>query len=170
MLRIALSEVRSGAVETNGEIAPDDALLATPGVTLLEPLVVSGRFSSAGGEKYYWKAAFHTVLRLECRRCLAPVELPLRQTLGLVFSASDDTPEGDGVYLIPPRTQLLDLTEAVREEFLLAVPHFVECRPECKGLCARCGANLNDGPCGCGPQTDPRWDALGALTMHPKKD
>lgn len=162
MLRIALSEVRSGAVETAGEIAPDDALLAIPGVRLLEPLAVTGRFSSAGGEKYYWKAALSTVLRIECRRCLEPVDVPLRQSLGLVFSAGDDAPEGDGVYVIPTRTQLLDLTEAIREEFHLAVPRFVECRPDCRGLCPRCGANLNNGPCGCEPSTDPRWDALRA--------
>jgi uncharacterized protein len=47
------------------------------------------------------------------------------------------------------------------------VPHFVECRPDCKGLCPRCGANLNDGPCTCPPETDVRWDALKRLSDEP---
>jgi uncharacterized protein len=59
---------------------------------------------------------------------------------------------------------VVDLAFALREELILAVPPFVECRPDCKGLCPRCGANLNDGPCDCPPRSDPRWDALRGLS------
>ncbi|MEA4815138.1 MAG: DUF177 domain-containing protein [Oscillospiraceae bacterium] len=37
------------------------------------------------------------------------------------------------------------------------------CSPDCKGLCPRCGANLNLGPCGCKKETDSRWSALDSL-------
>ncbi len=154
VLRVALSEARAGAVETDGEIAPGDPLLASAGVALLAPLTVRGRFSSAGGEKYYWKATLDTQIQVECRRCLTPVERALRVPLALVFSGTDETPEGEGCYRIPARARELDLREAVREEFLLAVPRYVECRAECRGLCPRCGANLNEGACGCQPPTD----------------
>ncbi len=171
MLRVALSEVRAGAIETTGEVAPEEALRGAAGSTieLLEPLRVRGRFSGAGEGRYYWRATVETAVREPCRRCLVPVQVPVSLSLGLVFSAGDDTPDGEGCYVIPPRTQLLDLTAAVREEFQLALPQFVECRPDCQGLCARCGADLNDGPCGCPPGTDSRWDALRALTQ-PEKD
>jgi uncharacterized protein len=164
MLRVALSEVRSGAVETAGEIGPADLHVAEAGVSLLAPLEVRGRFSAAGEGRYYWRASVRTAVREECRRCLTPVDIPMQLSLSLVFSAVTDIPDDEGCYLIPPRTQVLDLTAAVREEFLLALPQFVECRPECRGLCPRCGANLNEGPCGCPPAADPRWDALRALT------
>jgi len=171
MLRVALPEARAGAVETVGEIAPGDSLMADAEWPLAEPASVTGRFSGAGEGKFYWKVRIETVVRAECRRCLTPVDVPVRVALGLVFSAGGDAPEDDGCYVIPPRTQVLDLSDAVREELLLAMPHFVECRPDCRGLCPRCGANLNDGPCGCAKHTDPRWDALrAALPPRPPDD
>jgi len=173
MLRVALSEVRSGAVETVADVPPDHPMFQGAEWPLAEPLHITGRFSAAGEGKYYWRAKFDTTVRAECRRCLTEVLLPVHQDLQLLFSEDEEIPEGEGVYVIPPRTQVLELTDAVREEFMLAEPRFVECRPDCKGLCGRCGANLNDGPCGCAePQTDPRWDALRKLAQDdsPPKD
>jgi uncharacterized protein len=171
MLRVALSEVRAGPVDTTGEVAPDDPILTGVGWPLIEPLAVRGRLSSAGEGKFYWRVSFATRIRAECRRCLVRVELPVAESRALIFSADKETPEGDGCYAISERSPVLDLADAVREEVLLAMPQFVECRPDCKGLCARCGANLNDGPCDCPPPSDPRWDALRALTQaNPQKD
>jgi uncharacterized protein len=51
----------------------------------------------------------------------------------------------------------------IREELILAVPEYVLCREECRGLCPRCGKDLNEGPCACRPEPDPRWAALEAL-------
>lgn len=171
MLRVALAELRAGAVETIGELAADDPQFADAEARLVEPLRVRGRLSSAGEGKVYWRVAISTTARMECRRCLTPVEVPVRESLGLVF-APQGAGEGDeSCYVIPGRTKVLDLTEALREELLLALPRFVECRPDCRGLCPRCGANLNDSPCGCATATDPRWDALRTLTRaEPDKD
>ena len=77
--------------------------------------------------------------------------------------AEQDVDEDPGCYAIPERARELDLRDALREELLLAVPQFVECRPDCRGLCPECGANLNAGPCGCRPIRDPRWGPLGDL-------
>lgn len=167
MLRVDLAEVRGGPVETIGELAADDPLLGDPdaGVVVAEPVRVAGRFSGAGEGKYFWRAELRTVARAQCRRCLTAVEVPVTQSLGLVFAFAGEATEDDGCYVIPARTRVLDLRDAVREETLLALPRFVECRPDCRGLCPRCGANLNDGPCGCAPGGDPRWDALRALAQ-----
>jgi uncharacterized protein len=164
MLRVPLSQAHAGPVDTVGEIATTDPVFAGLDVQLAAPVAVSGRFSSAGEEKYYWRVSFSTTVRTQCRRCLADVEVPVAESRGLIFAADDETPEGEGCYVIPPRVQVLDLTEPLREEIFLAVPHYVECRSDCKGLCPRCGANQNDGPCGCPPPSDPRWDALRSLT------
>jgi len=165
MLRVSLSEAHAGAVETTGEIAPDDPLLAGAEWPLARPLRVRGRFSSAGEGKFFWRAHGETALSAECRRCLAGVEVPLSLDLSLVFAVGTDTPEGEGCYLIQARSQELDLGPALREELLLATPRYVECRPDCKGLCPRCGANLNEGPCDCRAESDPRWGALRQLTQ-----
>lgn len=57
--------------------------------------------------------------------------------------------------------QVLDLDDAVRQYHLLALPMKALCRVDCQGLCAQCGANLNEGPCGC-PQEHlhPAWESL----------
>jgi len=172
MLRVALREALGGPVETIGEVAPDDPLLKGLDFTLTGPVQVTGRFSSAGDQRYYWRVRFAATARMECRRCLAPVDVPLVESRALIFAADDETPEDEGCYHIPPRTQLLELAETLREELLLAVPRFVECRPDCKGLCATCGKNLNEGPCACRPAGDPRWGALQGLleAETPKKD
>ena len=167
MLRIDLAAVREGPVETVAEIAAGDPLVVATGVTLASPLVVSGRLSTAGEGKYYWQARLSTVVRAECRRCLAPVKVPLAQSLGLVFMTEGEAGEGaggnDDCYVVPRRAAAIDLSEAVREELILAVPQFVECREDCRGLCPRCGADLNLGPCGCSKEIDPRWAALTKL-------
>ena len=171
MLRVALSEVHAGPVDTTGEIAPDDPILAGAEWSLASPLRVRGRFSGAGEGKYYWRVQFETTARLECRRCLVAVELPVSESRGLILAADDETPEGEGCYAIPPRATVVDLTDVVREEMLLAVPRFVECRPDCRGLCPRCGANLNEGPCDCPLRSDPRREALkGRSPADTRKD
>ncbi len=58
----------------------------------------------------------------------------------------------------------LDLLEIVREQIILSLPLFPRCRPDCRGLCPQCGANLNTGSCNCRKtDTDPRWKALRDL-------
>ena len=51
----------------------------------------------------------------------------------------------------------------VTEAFVLAMDTKNLCSDDCKGLCPKCGADLNQGPCSCRPETDPRWAALSQL-------
>jgi len=164
MLRIDLAEVRAGPVETAGQIEQSHPIFADGEVMLAAPVTVRGRLSSAGEGKYFWRASVGTVLRLECRRCLSPVDVPFEQLLDLLFATEDESLDDDvGCYVIPDRAAVLDLRDAVREELVLSVPRYVECGPDCRGLCPRCGANLNAGPCECRPERDPRWAALSGL-------
>ena len=48
----------------------------------------------------------------------------------------------------------------MREELLLFFPTKMLCKPDCKGLCCKCGKNLNDGPCDCQKDVDPRLESL----------
>jgi uncharacterized protein len=56
-----------------------------------------------------------------------------------------------------------DLDPLVREDILLSMPYKFLCADDCKGLCPKCGKNLNEGPCSCKPETDPRLEALKQL-------
>jgi uncharacterized protein len=163
MLRIDLAAVRERPVETTAALAVDAPLVVRARVRLAAPLVVTGRFSAVGDGRFYWQAKLDTVVLGECRRCLAPVRLPIAQPLGLVFVREEDAADDEDSYQIPRRASTLDLSEAVREELLLAVPQYALCREDCRGLCPRCGADLNLGTCGCRPERDPRWEALTRL-------
>lgn len=60
----------------------------------------------------------------------------------------------------------VDLTDDIREEVLLNLPHYPVCTPDCKGLCPQCGRNLNAGACGCkAPKGDLRWSGLDDLKL-----
>jgi uncharacterized protein len=58
---------------------------------------------------------------------------------------------------------LVDLTEAIRQNVLLALPMVTLCREDCKGLCPQCGHDLNLGPCECQPEVDTRMSVLAKL-------
>ncbi len=67
---------------------------------------------------------------------------------------------------------VVDLTDAVREDILLAFPQTWLCRAECRGLCPRCGCNRNESTCGCPPEEpdegdeDDTWGALDDLVVR----
>lgn len=94
-----------------------------------------------------------------CRRCLSP-------TAGRQVSEVDELyqqvlTDPDAFEIVGEQ---LDLVPAVREAVVLDLPDAPLCRPDCAGLCPTCGADLNDGPCGCPPpEIDDRWQALDAL-------
>jgi uncharacterized protein len=60
----------------------------------------------------------------------------------------------------------VDLTEAVRQNVLLALPMVTICREDCKGLCPQCGHDLNLGPCECKPEVDARLSVLEQLLQN----
>lgn len=58
----------------------------------------------------------------------------------------------------------LELTPMLREQWILVSPMHPLCSEECLGLCARCGKDLNEGPCRCGEEpTGSPFDVLRAM-------
>ena len=98
----------------------------------------------------------------ECRRCLRPVVGELEVDVMEVFE--DEPTEGetsklDGVQV--------DLEPVVREAVLLDLPLAPICREDCAGLCAECGALLDEVDCGHGVgDVDPRWSALEGIRFE----
>src|ERR1700720_522543 len=61
----------------------------------------------------------------------------------------------------------VNLTPLIREQMLLALPTRPLCREDCRGLCPRCGANLNDGDCGCVIESgDARLSVLRSIKVR----
>jgi uncharacterized protein len=114
--------------------------------------------------------------QVPCARCIEPVEIPLAAEFDLIFrplGADADVPERS---ITASETEIgyyqgdsLLLEDVLREQVLLSLPVRTLCKPDCKGLCPRCGANRNLQPCSCdeGP-SDPRWEALTDLRSRIK--
>jgi uncharacterized protein len=108
---------------------------------------------------------------LACQRCLRPVTEAVDEDLELLVLPHDPGAEEEereleerdlGVVVVDGEE--LDLGPVLEEQIQLAVPMSPLCRVDCAGLCPTCGADLNQGPCGCAEQpSDPRWAALAAL-------
>lgn len=93
-------------------------------------------------------------VKLFCSRCLEPITYLLETEYNESFY-----PET----LVPPETwgeeahtfkgDTIEITETVKQSFILALPLKLLCTPDCQGLCPRCGQNLNGGKCNC-PQDE----------------
>lgn len=163
MLQVDLRELARGPVDTQGQLPGDDPLFEGLQVAFAEPVRVAGRLQDAGGGRFYWRGSVTTRITGECRRCLAPMAVAVVAEVNALFSRDADALEDPNSYPLTSDATEIDLRPAVREELLLAVPQWVVCRDDCRGLCPRCGKDLNAGPCGCPPALDPRWHGLAAL-------
>jgi len=162
MLTVDLRSLAGGGADIDVAVPADAPVLEGLDIAMSEPLRVRGRLTESGQGRYYWHGVLESRVAGACRRCLAPVSAPLRADVGALFT-EEETVDDPSSYQIPAGTGELDLGGMVREELLLAAPGYLLCREDCRGLCARCGKDLNEGPCSCEPEPDPRWDALRAL-------
>jgi uncharacterized protein len=130
-------------------LGSDDPALEGLGFALAGPVEVTGRLQATEGEGFLWRGAIRATVTGECRRCLGPVTQEIDDRVDVLFSSDPDLADDPSVYALPPNPAVIDLAQAVREELALRASAFPLCREECRGLCPRCGADLNAGPCGC---------------------
>lgn len=150
MLAVDVRRLFDGPVLTQATLAPEDATLEGLDLDLAGPVAIDGRLQSTGEGEYFWHATVHGRLAGQCRRCLGPVPVDLDTEIRVLFSTDPEAADDPGVYPLAETASQVNLGLAVREELLLAAPAFVLCREDCAGLCPRCGADLNAGPCRCG--------------------
>lgn len=148
----------SGAsIDRTVQLAPLEGLVgeAVP----LGDVLVNGwlRPTSRGVE---FQGRFSTVARLQCHRCLGPLQELLEGEfrLFLVNEEREEVVEGseieleedsDAIDLFPAQGGKVDLAALLREQITLALPARVLCVTDCKGLCPGCGADLNHEACRC---------------------
>jgi uncharacterized protein len=161
MLSFDIGSLASKAVHVDGVLAADDPVWQEEDPRPSQPVHVTGRLSAAGAGRFYFSGQMDGEASAECRRCLTDVTVSLDEDVQLLFVEADTEGADDpDVYVIDSRAHELDMRPALREQWLLAVPAFVQCREDCKGLCPTCGTDLNAGACDCAPVTDSRWDTL----------
>lgn len=114
-----------------------------------------------------------------CDRCLGPAELDVSAEISCYYlreEPADEADDEEDFGLIDETDGTIDLAEAIQGGLAMEVPYVITCQDDCKGLCPQCGANLNDGPCGCVIEHDPDFDrpnpfaALASLTFDDVED
>ena len=117
------------------------------------------------------KGTLPSATELTCGRCLnlfnhhfsLNIEEEFFSVTDVNTGAAISLPDEPGYFTIN-ENNVLDLTDAVRQYALMAIPIKPLCHQDCAGLCPACGANLNKAPCGCPSKpVDPRWDELRKL-------
>ena len=117
------------------------------------------------------KGSYSGHFQVPCARCVEPVEISLASPFDLIFrpvgvdaGATERSISAHETEIGYYQGDSLLLEDVLREQVLLSLPVRTLCKPDCKGLCPRCGKNRNLEACSCeeGP-TDPRWEALSGL-------
>jgi len=137
-----------------------------PGIQVAEDLVLTplqGSFTATRTtEGIYIQGELTSTVVQECVRCLEEAVLPIQIHIDdLFFYPPWEAPKGE---FVVGENGFIDLAPLIRELSLLELPTKPLCRPDCQGLCQECGANLNEGDCGCVAETlDPRLTVLQQL-------
>lgn len=100
-------------------------------------------------------------LTLTCSRCLEPFEYSFDVPIEETYAPDTEGEHGEAVSF---SGDLIDITPEVLKSIILALPMKSLCLEECRGLCPKCGRNLNEGRCDCeNEDIDPRFNVLKDL-------
>ncbi len=127
---------------------------------VIHPVLVEGSVRNTAGILLL-SMRMETVLRSVCDRCGKEFDNPKTVPYEIMLADHLENGESDDILLL--ENDEVDLSELAESEFILGMDTKTLCSEDCKGLCQRCGADLNLGPCGCKKEIDPRWAALSKL-------
>ena len=124
-----------------------------------EPISVEGSISN-NGKSLIFRAECEGTLETSCARCLKDIEAKVTFPVdeNLVRAEDSENADEDSILF---EGNTVEIDEIILNSFLMNVPSRFLCKEDCKGLCAKCGADLNEGDCGCDNESiDPRWAGL----------
>ena len=107
--------------------------------------------------------AITTRLYGTCDRCARDFEQDVEIPIDAILVTELQDEENEEEWVFPLEGDSADLDDIVRTVFVLNMDSKLLCKPDCRGLCCRCGKNLNDGPCACQKEPDPRFAVLQQL-------
>ena len=127
-----------------------------------EPVLASGFVRNTAGV-LVMTGNITTTIHGVCDRCAADFDAEVSFPIDVVLVTELSNEENEDEWVFPLEGDSADLEDIVRTVFVLNLDSKLLCKPDCKGMCCRCGKNLNDGPCGCQKELDPRFAALRQL-------
>lgn len=141
---ISLMHSPNGEAQFNFEYTPEnDLIVSLPNAQFSGPCKVSA-FCYLEDKKVVAEITLNYVIKGECSRCLSSAT----QSVNYEFITKFSTFPEEDEYLY--KSGKVNLTTAVCDAIVISQPTVIYCKPNCKGLCPVCGANLNEGDCGHG--------------------
>ena len=104
-----------------------------------------------------------TCIHGTCDRCATAFDREINLPINVVLVTEMANEENEDEWVFPLEGDSADLDDIVRTVFVLNLDSKLLCKEDCAGLCHRCGKNLNEGPCNCQKELDPRFAALKQL-------
>ncbi len=132
------------------------------GRPVCEPVLASGQVRNTAGV-LEMTGTVKTTLHGVCDRCASSFIRPVQYPIAAVLTAEPESDDFENPWVFELQNDCADLDDIVTTTFVLNMDSKLLCSEDCKGLCSRCGANLNLGPCSCKPEPDPRFAALQQL-------
>ena len=127
-----------------------------------EPVLASGTVRNTAGV-LMMTGMITTTIHGVCDRCASDFDRDEEIPINVVLVTELQNEENEDEWVFPLEGDSANLEEIVRTVFVLNLDSKMLCKDDCEGLCCRCGKNLNDGPCGCQKELDPRFAALQQL-------
>ncbi len=125
------------------------------------PLHIKGRVENISGAVVLGARVTGSA-NTTCARCMKPITAEFDYEFEEHISNSKAADEDDDIIVISGST--VDVAEVALNNFLVEAPMRYLCKPDCKGLCPRCGADRNAADCGCEDGiVDPRLSVLDDL-------
>lgn len=164
-MRLSLARVKQSegnVIDFNFEENINHIKVKRENVHFVEPVRVEGRVENLGSRILEVRGLIRTAVEYPCFRCLTKTRVNLNLSFSIKFS---DIPiESHEDETIAFSGDEIELTPYILDEILLNWPGQILCRPDCKGICPHCGANLNKTSCSCREEnTDPRLAVLKNL-------
>ena len=127
-----------------------------------EPVEAEGTVRNTAGV-LVMTGSIKTTIHGTCDRCASDFDRDIDFPLDVVLVTELANEENEDEWVFPLEGDSADLEDIIRTIFVLNLDSKLLCKDDCAGLCCRCGKNLNDGPCNCQKELDPRFAALKQL-------
>ena len=127
-----------------------------------EPVEAQGIVRNTAGVLVMQGSLWTTIYGI-CDRCAGEFHRKVEFPIDVCLVTELHNEENEDEWVFPLEGDSADLDDIVRTVFVLNLDSKLLCKEDCKGLCPKCGKNLNDGPCNCQKELDPRFAALEQL-------
>lgn len=161
-LKIKVADIPAEGQKLVWELTPQEVnarlkSLASEALILVSPVRVNIKLERTG-RRVLAQGPISTQFRLTCSRCLDEFDQPIADSLFMVFSpriqveemAEENAGSMNEEYY---NGEEIDIWLIIKENLFLSIPIKPVCRDNCRGLCPKCGQNLNSGECGCSRPT-----------------